>query len=93
MNMLQLNTVEQNILCLGMTQTQAAALAVLASNIRNEMMQGAVPVDAESEQANRNVHAFLEQLEELAIKSIQHNDGEVVLHIGTAAKQMNPLLS
>lgn len=78
-----------------MDQGQAAALAVLAANVRKcqqdllDSRVDQVPM-TEREMA---VITFWKMLEDIGVQSIAHNDGNVVEHIGTAARQMNPLLS
>lgn len=81
-----------------LSQSQAAALAVLVANIRAEVEetrnvgqpQGELVSENDGE---REVMAFCQELEAVACASITRNDGNVVHWIGVAAKQMNPLLS
>ncbi len=72
-----------------LTQTQAAALAVLASDIR----QGMKKLDRELDSQETAVYRFWSGLETNALKALECRDGEVVQHLGRAAKQMNPLLA
>lgn len=79
------------------SQTEAAAIAVIAANVRKniEEKKGWVAelVEPQPVAEENLVHDFLQELESAAIYAIENNDGNVVLHLGTAAKQMNPLLS
>jgi len=82
-----------------LSQSQAAALAVLCANIRSEHNEtktignaGSVRVEEDSE-VDRAVMSFFQELEAIAVNSIAKNDGQVVHWIGVAAKQMNPLLN
>ena len=80
-----------------MTQTQAAALAVLANNVkkmREELIEDRQDMKVEHplEDGDIEVLAFWRELESMGVESINLNDGRVVEHIGAAAKQMNPLL-
>lgn len=78
----------------GLAQTEAAALAVLAASKRRDMDDNrekqASAVPNPHDQA---LYDWWLELENVCIKSIQANDGNVVHWIGVAAKQMNPLLS
>ncbi len=65
------------------SQSEAAAFAVLCAHVR----QG------KDSPESQECSAFLKELEMMMCESITHNDGNVVHWIGTAAKQMNPLLS
>lgn len=92
---LHLDEAQVVVLRRNLNQTQAAALAVLCSAIRKDMTEwhGKTTVAGSAETDMQAVQEFLSDLEKLGIQSIGENDGEIVLHIGTAAKQMNPLLS
>ncbi len=72
-----------------MCQTQAAALAVLCADIRAGIESVESP---EVALIPDKAVAILSALEKIAIVSINKNDGNVVKHIGHAARQMNPLL-
>jgi hypothetical protein len=86
-------------------QSDAAALAVIVAHVRknNEELyeehcvenqrQNPGAIDPEQSESERVGCAFLQELEAIACNSIASNDGNVVHWIGTAAKQMNPLLS
>lgn len=86
-----------------LAQSDAAALAVLTAHVRQQheelrdesrrldQERGEQPREESEEE--REVCAFLQELEAIACNSIARNDGNVVHWIGTAAKQMNPLLS
>lgn len=82
-----------------MAQTQAAAMAVLCADIRRcstelNRRRGSES-DSRTEEEKESTHLaedILQELELAAINSLAGNDGEVVYHVGCAAKQMNPLL-
>ena len=77
-----------------LSQSQAAALAVLASNVRDSMQDLLDKSTMNCPESNAQVvYDFWQEIENLAIDSIKVNDGEVVKWIGVAAKQMNPLLA
>jgi hypothetical protein len=75
--------IDEKELAHNMSQSQAALLAVLMSDIRANIIK---PEEKEA------LFDALKQLEQAAVDSIQANDGEVISWIGQAAKQANPLL-
>lgn len=75
-----------------LSQSQAAAFAVIAANVRKELDETYPPAPEHAE-AHRCMTSFLQEIEAQATASIARNDGNVVHWIGVAAKQMNPLLS
>ena len=92
-----MDNITRNFIMHSMTQTQAAALAVLANNVkkmREELIEDRQDMKVEHplEDGDIEVLAFWRALESMGVESINLNDGRVVEHIGAAAKQMNPLL-
>ena len=92
-----MDNITRNFIMHSMTQTQAAALAVLANNVkkmREELIEDRQDMKVEHplEDGDIEVLAFWRELESMGVESINLNDGRVVEHIGAAAKQMNPLL-
>lgn len=83
-------------------QSNAAALAVLAAHLvqhyeeENAAQFASRTVPRETDEPPmyaKEIVDFWRDMEQLAVESIQCNDGKVVHWIGRAAKQMNPLLS
>lgn len=75
------------------SQTEAAAFAVLANHIRDQV-GSSMRTNVESEDKPiEELIDFLKGLEDAMVNSITKNDGNVVMHVGHAARQMNPLLS
>lgn len=88
-----------------MAQSDAAALAVIVAHIRKNSEELYHEQCIENQKRSPGTNhpdrdenterccRFLQELEAIACSSIARNDGNVVHWIGTAAKQMNPLLS
>jgi len=75
------------------SQTEAAAFAVLASHVRDNVASNTrTGVKSEDKPIEELIDA-LKFIEDAMVGSIARNDGNVVMHIGHAARQLNPLLS
>jgi len=81
-------SINEDRLAQSLTQTQAACLAVIISDIRRALSDLGRPQEIEESE----LEAQLTILEQSCLKSIMQNDGEVVSWIGHAAKLLNPLL-
>ena len=77
------------------SQTEAAAFAVLTEHIANRINEDILgtPLSQDELTVLMQARETLFSMRDSALKSIDKNDGRIVEHIGTAAKQMNPLLS
>lgn len=95
-NEVELALEDMNLDC-AMSQSEAAALAVLAAHLSKNLEEMRAEcedtITPEKELAQGKLREFLFALEDCAVRSIKLNDAKVVYWLGQAAKQMNPLLS
>jgi len=75
------------------SQTEAAAFAVLASHVRDNIASNTRTGVESEDQPIEDLISVLKFLEDAMVNSIARSDGNVVMHIGHAARQLNPLLS
>lgn len=68
--------------------SEAAAIAVIVANARKNLKEL-----SNTFEGREDVIATFCRIEDMCLETIKENDGEVVSWIGTAAKQLNSLLS
>lgn len=76
-----------------MDQSQAAALAVICCDIRENLDEHLQKQPPEKAEQIASAIDLMTKIEQTAISSIDNNSGNSTRWIGTAAKQLSPLLA